>query len=112
MANKPLNPILASLKENFMDKIFDYKGTMSVKDYWMFYLYASVINIVPFILPVFILLILPVWVWSTLAVLSATARRLHDAGKSPLDMLWMLLFPGGVIAVIIWCIKPTGTYNK
>ena len=78
---------------------------MSVKDYWMFYLYSCVINVVLF-------WCVPVWVWSALAYYSTTARRLRDAGKSPLDMLWMILFPGGMIAVLIWCIKPTGTYNK
>jgi uncharacterized membrane protein YhaH (DUF805 family) len=105
MANKPLHPIIARVKENMLDKIFDYKGTISVKEFWLFFLSAFVINF-------FLWWTMAIPVWVGLSVVSALVRRLHDAGKKTLDILYILIPFAGPIIVLIWSIKPTGTYNK
>lgn len=100
---KPLPPILARVKENGFDKIVDFKGRMSCKEYWLWILSAYVIAVVLACTLIGSIVSLAACV----GMVSATVRRLHDMGKRTLDILFGLIPFAGPVFLIIWCTKPS-----
>ena len=99
----PLHPVIARVKENAIDKIVDFKGRMSRREYWWWMLSAAVMATV--------LMFIPFVGWLAalglcLPMVSATVRRLHDVGRPTLNILFGLIPFVGMVLMIIWCVDP------
>ena len=103
-------------KKVFLEQFFCFDGRMSKKDFWTFMISTWVIALIPFIGWIAqIAFILP--------VLGATARRLHDLGKTGwLQLIGLICPPIGPIVVLLMCLpdgqkeankfgEPVGDYD-
>jgi len=97
--NKYGSEILEHIKKVVTMQYFCFEGRMSRRDYWTYFLPAFVLCLIPYIgWILFLALLLP--------TLGATARRLHDVGKTGwLNILWFICPPIGPIIVLLMCIK-------
>ena len=100
MAQKlDFNAIVEHFKKVVTTQYFCFDGRMSKTDYWTYFLPAFILSLIPFIGWVIGLALL-------LPNLGATARRLHDIGKTGwLNILWIICPPIGPIVLIVLCIK-------
>ncbi|MBO7144239.1 MAG: DUF805 domain-containing protein [Salinivirgaceae bacterium] len=97
---------MVSLIKTFFSKYFDFSGRTSRKDFWLTWLclilLGIVIGVVTMILPVLLFIS---WVYGLIILipsLAIGARRLRDAGFSPLWLLLLLTGIGGLILIILW----------
>ena len=97
---------MVSLIKTFFSKYFDFSGRTSRKDFWLTWLclilLGIVIGVVTMILPVLLFIS---WVYGLIILipsLAIGARRLRDAGFSPLWLLLLLTGSGGLILIILW----------
>lgn len=97
---------MVSLIKTFFSKFFDFSGRTSRKDFWLTWLclilLGIVIGVVTMILPVLLFIS---WVYGLIILipsLAIGARRLRDAGFSPLWLLLLLTGIGGLILIILW----------
>ena len=97
---------MVSLIKTFFSKYFDFSGRTSRKDFWLTWLclilLGIVICVVTMILPVLLFIS---WVYGLIILipsLAIGARRLRDAGFSPLWLLLLLTGIGGLILIILW----------
>jgi len=83
-----------SLKTCF-SKYATFEGRARRSEFWWFYLAAFIGSFIPYLGVIWSLgVIIP--------ILAAGARRLHDTGRSALNLLWMLLPVVGTILLIVW----------
>ena len=97
---------MVSLIKTFFSKYFDFSGRTSRKDFWLTWLclilLGIVIGVVTMILPVLLFIS---WVYGLIILipsLAIGARRLRDAGFSPLWLLLLLIGIGALILIILW----------
>ena len=97
---------MVSLIKTFFSKYFDFSGRTSRKDFWLTWLclilLGILIGVVTMILPVLLFIS---WVYGLIILipsLAIGARRLRDAGFSPLWLLLLLTGIGGLILIILW----------
>ena len=97
---------MVNLLKTFFSKYFDFSGRTSRKDFWLtilwLFLIGIVIGVITAVLPVLALI---TWIWSLIILipsLAMGARRLRDAGFSPLWLLLLLTGIGGIILIILW----------
>ena len=103
-------------KKVLTTQFFCFDGRMSKKDFWTFIISTWIVALIPFIGWIAQLVFL-------LPVLGATARRLHDLGKTGwLQLIGLVCPPIGSIVVLIMCIpdgqkeankfgEPVGDYD-
>ena len=97
--NLDFNAIVEHFKKVVTTQYFCFDGRMSKRDYWMYMIPAIILGFVPFVGQLIALALL-------LPNLGATARRLHDIGKTGwLNILWLICPPIGPIVLIVLCIK-------
>ena len=93
------NEVVENFKSVVTNKYFCFDGRMGKREYWMYFIPAFVLGIIPFIGWLISLALL-------CPTLGATARRLHDIGKTGwLNILWIICPPFGPIVLIVLCIK-------
>ena len=97
---------MVSLIKTFFSKYFDFSGLTSRIEFWLTWLclilLGIVIGVVTMILPVLLFIS---WVYGLIILipsLAIGARRLRDAGFSPLWLLLLLTGIGGLILIILW----------
>ena len=97
---------MVGLIKTFFSKYFDFSGRTSRKDFWLTWLclilLGIVMGVVTMILPVLLFIS---WVYGLIILipsLAIGARRLRDAGFSPLWLLLLLTGIGGLILIILW----------
>ena len=107
---------IVQLYIDFWKKMFDFKGNISRKDYWLTILANAIISIplmivskfVPVIYSIYSLYMLTSWIAGT----AINTRRLHDVGKSG-HWQWLCLTGYGAIAVLVFlCQKTKNSNNK
>lgn len=100
---------------DFWKKAFDFKGSISRKQYWMTVLINGIISIVLAVASVIPPIAMVYSVYTVAAWVAATAintRRLHDVGKSG-HWQWLCLTGYGAIAVLVFlCQKEKQIGNK
>jgi len=84
-------------KNVITNQFFCFEGRMSKKDYWTFWLSVLVLSWIPFVGQIILLVCL-------LPTLGATARRLHDLGKTGWLQLVGLICCIGPFIVIFMCL--------
>jgi uncharacterized membrane protein YhaH (DUF805 family) len=113
MAARPaamMNPLDATKSCLLHSNTFD--GRASRSEFWWFYLFTlivqQVLNVLAITLDIFYIglvawLLIP-------ASLSASARRLHDGGRSGWNVLWCLTIIGIFVVLYWWIVdgEPTG----
>jgi len=93
------NEVVEHFKKVVTTQYFCFDGRMNKRDFWMFFIPGFILGIIPFIGWIIGLALL-------LPMLGATARRLHDIGKTGwLNILWIICPPIGPIVLIVLCIK-------
>ena len=104
---------LESLKTCYK-KVFNYRGRASKSEYWWFQLYFTLFAILTFYYfeeHTFGQVLLVVWVFNHLPLLSAGVRRFHDMNKSGWTVLWALIpFIGALI--VLGMLAGDGTKGK
>lgn len=107
---------IVQLYIDFWKKIFDFKGNINRKEYWLTILANAIISIplmivskfVPVIYSIYSLYMLASWIAGT----AINTRRLHDVGKSG-HWQWLCLTGYGAIAVLVFlCQKTKNSNNK
>ena len=97
--NFDFNEVVEHFKKVVTTQYFCFEGRMSKRDYWMYMIPALILGFVPVVGQLIALALL-------LPNLGATARRLHDIGKTGwLNILWIICPPIGPIVLIVLCIK-------
>ena len=92
------NQVVEHFKKVVTTQYFCFDGRMSKRDYWMFMIPAIILGCVPMVGQLIALALL-------LPMLGATARRLHDLGKTGwLQLIGLICPPIGSIVVILMCI--------
>ena len=93
------NEVVEHFKKVVTTQYFCFDGRMSKRDFWMFMIPAIILGFVPFVGQLISLALL-------LPMLGATARRLHDVGKSGWFQLVGLICPpiGSIIVLVVWCL--------
>lgn len=117
--NPDLNETPKSIVQLYIDfwkKMFDFKGNISRKEYWLTILANAIISIplmivskfVPVVYSIYSLYMLASWIAGT----AINTRRLHDVGKSG-HWQWLCLTGYGAIAVLVFlCQKTKNSNNK
>ena len=97
--NIDINQVIEVCKKVITTQYFCFDGRMSKREFWMFMVPVLIANcVLSWTVIVPLGLILP--------TLGATARRLHDIGKTGwLNILWIICPPIGPIVLIVLCIK-------
>ena len=113
-----------------LKNIFSFSGRTSRRKFWLLILIVSILNtlvtamvlcVMPFALPtekifdpeIYIKVFWIIQLLFSLLILPATARRLHDTGKSALYLLWYLLpLLGSLILAIPLCYTADAEENK
>ena len=97
---------MVGLLKTFFSKYFDFSGRTSRKDFWLtilwLFLIGIVIGVITAIIPVLLFIS---WIYGLIILipsLAIGARRLRDAGFSPLWLLLLLTGIGGIILIILW----------
>lgn len=96
--NLDFNEVVEHFKKVVTTQFFCFDGRMSKRDFWMFMIPVIILNcLLNWTIIVPLALILP--------ALGATARRLHDLGKTGwLQLLGLVCPPIGSIIVLVMCI--------
>ena len=96
--NLDFNAIVEHFKKVVTTQYFCFDGRMSKRDFWMFMIPVIILNcLLNWTVIVPLALILP--------ALGATARRLHDLGKTGwLQLIGLICPPIGSIVVLLMCI--------
>ena len=84
-------------KKVFLTQFCDFEGRMSKKDYWTFYLSVLVVSWIPVVGQLALIACL-------VPSIAATARRLHDLGKTGWLQLVGLICCIGPIILIVMCL--------
>ena len=93
-----------------LSKYANFDDRASKSEYWWFYLFCILLQIVGAILGPAAATVFPLAV--TIPSLAVGARRLHDTGKSGWHLLWAITIIG-IIPLIIWlCTEGTKEANK
>ena len=96
--NLDFNAIVEHFKNVVTNHYFDFDGRMNKRDYWTYFLPAFILSLIPFIGWIIGLALL-------LPNLGATARRLHDLGKSGwMQLIDLICPPIGPIVVLLMCL--------
>jgi len=104
-------------------KFADFKGRASRSEFWYFYLFVFLVNIIAVVLALQITSIFVVWIIFTLIsfvpALAVTARRLHDIGRTGWWQILAYIPYVGIIAsivlIVFWCTegeKKKNIYGK
>ena len=103
---------LESLKTCYK-KIFNYRGRASKSEYWWFQLYYTLFAILTtyFQDHSFGQVLIYLWLFNNLPMLSAGVRRFHDMNKSGWTLLWSLVPIIGAFIVLIM-LAGDGTKGK
>ena len=96
--NVDFNAIVEHFKKVVTTQYFCFEGRMSKRDYWMYMIPALILGFVPVVGQLIALALL-------LPNLGATARRLHDLGKTGwLQLIDLVCPPIGPIVVLVMCV--------
>ena len=96
--NFDFNEVVEHFKKVVTTQYFCFEGRMSKRDYWMYMIPALILGFVPVVGQLIALALL-------LPNLGATARRLHDLGKTGwLQLIGLICPPIGSIIVLIMCL--------
>ena len=96
--NFDFNEVVEHFKKVVTTQYFCFEGRMSKRDYWMYMIPALILGFVPVVGQLIALALL-------LPNLGATARRLHDLGKTGwLQLIDLVCPPIGPIVVLLMCI--------
>ena len=91
--------IIDNFKKIVTTQYICFDGRMSKRDFWLYMIPTLIASCIPFVGQLLALALL-------LPTLGATARRLHDVGKTGwLNILWFICPPIGPIIVLLMCIK-------
>ena len=117
--NSPKDVSFIDAYKMFFTRAFDFKGRSRRKEFWYVYLANMIINIV---LSAFFLIglvngsdssagsMVLSWIYSVICIipnLALTIRRLHDIGKSGVNLLWLLLLIiplVNLIMIVVWIV--------
>ena len=96
--NFDFNEVVEHFKKVVTTQFFCFDGRMSKRDFWMFMIPVIILNcLLNWTVIVPLALILP--------SLGATARRLHDLGKTGwLQLIGLICPPIGSIVVLLMCL--------
>lgn len=86
-----------SLKTCF-SKYATFEGRARRSEFWWFYLAVFIGSCIPILQ----------WFWGLAVIipyLAVAARRLHDTGRSALNLLWMLLPVIGGLILLFWFVQ-------
>ena len=97
------NEVIENFKKVVTTQYFCFDGRMGKREYWMYMIPAIILTFIPFVGQVIALALL-------LPILGATARRLHDVGKTGWLQLFGLVCGIGYLIVLFLCI-PDGDPN-
>jgi len=107
-----MNPLDATKSCLLHSNTFD--GRASRSEFWWFYLFTVIVqqllNVVAVTLDV-IYIALIAWLLIP-ASLSASARRLHDGGRSGWNILWCLTIIGAFVVLYWWIVDGEPTANS
>ena len=93
-----------SIKTCF-SKYVTFSGRATRSEYWWFALLCFIVGMIPLVNFLGILLFLP--------ALAVSVRRLHDAGKSGLNLLWVLIpFLGQLYLIYLYVQESQPGANK
>ncbi len=96
--NFDFNEVVEHFKKVVTTQYFCFEGRMSKRDYWMYMIPALILGFVPVVGQIIALALL-------LPNLGATARRLHDLGKTGwLQLIDLVCPPIGPIVVLVMCV--------
>ena len=96
--NFDFNEVVEHFKKVVTTQYFCFEGRMSKRDYWMYMIPALILGFVPVVGQLIALALL-------LPNLGATARRLHDLGKTGwLQLIDLVCPPIGPIVVLVMCV--------
>ena len=103
---------LESLKTCYK-KVFNYRGRASKSEYWWFQLYFTLFAILTFYFEdhTFGQVLIVLWAFNNLPLLSAGVRRFHDMNKSGWTLLWTIVPLIGTFIVLIM-LAGDGTKGK
>ena len=97
---------MVGLIKTVFSKYFDFSGRTSRKDFWLTWLCLILLGIVICVITAIIPVLLFIsWIYGLIILipsLAIGARRLRDAGFSPLWLLLLLTGIGGIILIILW----------
>ena len=95
---------IAAIKTCF-SKYADFSGRASLAEFWWFFLFTSLSNIVLNKVSIFLGLLFMLAV--LIPALAVGARRLHDTDKSALFLLlWLLPVIGWIIVLVLMAMGP------
>ena len=89
----------------------DFQGVSSRPEYWYFYLWNVIINVI--IIVAFGEASIPDMVYSVAVIvpsLSVGIRRLHDIGKSGWNLLWIFTIIGILYVLYLFCQPSSGSH--
>ena len=94
-------------------KIFNYRGRASKSEYWWFQLYYTLFAILTsyFQDHSFGQVLIYLWLFNTLPLLSAGVRRFHDMNKSGWTVLWAMIPIVGAL-IVLGMLLGDGTKGK
>ena len=108
-----------------MKKYFVFSGRARRKEYWMFFLFSNLIELVARLIDTFVfynidkeghqvgILTSIIFLFHLIPYLTVSVRRLHDIGKTGWWLLISLVpLVGGIILLIFTCLKSEAQENK
>ena len=96
--NFDFNEVVEHFKKVVTTQYFCFEGRMNKREYWMYMIPALILGFVPVVGQLIALALL-------LPNLGATARRLHDLGKTGwLQLIDLVCPPIGPIVVLVMCV--------
>lgn len=100
---------------NALKKYVDFSGRARRKEYWMFFLFYTIIYIVMVVIDAMLTagLLTGLYILATLLpAIAVTIRRLHDIGRS--GWWWLIAFVplGGLVLLVFACLDSTPGENQ
>lgn len=106
---QPLNRDFFKEYKEFWIKYADFYGTSSIRDFWISYLFNTLICLV---LAFSVVLIVPYVIAIIIPMFAILSRRLNDVGASRWFLMLCLIPGGGYLALLVICCLPKNYFKK
>lgn len=116
-ANTAANPVrksvgfIEAIKRMFIGYV-DFSGRACRSEYWWAFLFCSIVSLIISVLSALFLPLIILSLGLVIPIISLGVRRLHDTGKSGVNLLFGLIPFAGAIILLIFFVEESDGDNK